>query len=67
VILLDLMMPVMDGWEYREQQRRDPDLTAIPVVVLSAVARSHRSIDAAEVLAKPFDLDALLAAVRRHC
>src|SRR5690349_16993945 len=36
VILLDLMMPVMNGWQFREQQTRDPRLAAIPVVVLSA-------------------------------
>ena len=37
VILLDLMMPVMDGWEFRRQQVTDPALAAVPVVVLSAV------------------------------
>src|SRR5205085_12014163 len=36
VILLDVMMPVMDGREFREEQRRDPALAEIPVVVLSA-------------------------------
>src|ERR1700682_362753 len=36
VILLDLMMPVMDGWEFRIEQRKDPALATIPVVALSA-------------------------------
>jgi CheY-like chemotaxis protein len=37
-ILLDLMMPVMDGWEFRREQLRDPRLVHIPVVVLSALS-----------------------------
>jgi CheY-like chemotaxis protein len=37
VILLDLMMPVMDGWEFRRQQRANPKLAHIPVVVMSAI------------------------------
>jgi CheY-like chemotaxis protein len=37
VILLDLMMPVMNGWEFRQAQRRSQILSAIPVVVISAI------------------------------
>src|SRR5262245_62354165 len=37
LILLDLMMPVMDGWEFRRQQVADPELAGVPVVILSAV------------------------------
>jgi CheY-like chemotaxis protein len=37
-IVLDLMMPVMDGWEFRREQLRDPRLVHIPVVVLSALS-----------------------------
>ena len=36
LILLDLTMPVMNGWQFRAEQRRDPDLSEIPVLVLSA-------------------------------
>ncbi len=45
LILLDLMMPVMDGWEFRREQRRDPTIAGVPVVVLSALdkARAVRS------------------------
>lgn len=46
LILLDLMMPVMDGRQFREAQRRDPALADVPVVLLSAdvdIARSRRS------------------------
>src|SRR5437588_12112485 len=37
VILLDLLMPVLSGWEFRDEQKRDPALADIPVVVVSAV------------------------------
>src|SRR4051794_9814888 len=37
VILLDLMMPVMDGWEFRRQQQADPQIAPVPVIVLSAL------------------------------
>jgi CheY-like chemotaxis protein len=64
VILLDLMMPVMNGWEFREEQKRDPTIAGVPVVVVSAVSRA--SIDASEVIGKPFSIDDVLAAVERH-
>jgi DNA-binding response OmpR family regulator len=69
LVLLDLMMPVLDGWGFRAQQRQlAPELAQIPVLVLSG-ARDARTaavaLDAAGVLAKPFEVDALTAAVRR--
>ena len=69
VILLDLAMPVMDGWEFRAQQRRDPALTTIPVVVISAYRDrpSVTELDAAAYLNKPVDAAALLDVLRRHC
>ncbi|MBC8068184.1 MAG: response regulator [Deltaproteobacteria bacterium] len=69
VILLDLMMPVMDGWEFRAQQRLDPALAAIPVVVISAYRHrpSVTELDAAAYLNKPFDAAALMDVIRRHC
>src|SRR5688500_52238 len=39
LILLDLMMPVMNGWQFRQQQLRDPVLAPIPVVVVSALGK----------------------------
>lgn len=69
VILLDLMMPRMDGWQFREEQRNDPTLAGIPVVVLSAY--EHRAamseLGAADYLGKPVPIDALIGAIRRHC
>lgn len=68
VILLDLMMPVMDGWEFRRQQQQDPELARVPVVVLSALDQS-RAVDlqAQAFLKKPLDFDRLLALVRKYC
>jgi CheY-like chemotaxis protein len=66
LILLDLMMPVMDGWDFRLAQRRDPRLAAIPVIVLSAGAGMEARLgllDPSAFLPKPFDLDQLLDAV----
>jgi CheY-like chemotaxis protein len=69
LVLLDLMMPIMNGWEFRAEQRQDPELADIPVIVLSAFARSGdeelRGIG--QFLRKPFQLSDLLAAVRAYC
>jgi CheY-like chemotaxis protein len=62
VILLDLMMPVMSGWEFREAQLRDPALADIPVVVVTAF---EESLDGTELLRKPFLVDDVLDAVQR--
>ena len=68
LILLDLMMPVMSGEEFRAEQLRDPALASIPVVVVSAHPSAEEQaarIGAAAVLKKPFDVDELLEQVRR--
>ena len=68
LILLDLVMPVMDGWEFRQRQLRDEGFAPIPVVVLTATAgRSVPQIAAADVLRKPIEFDQLLDRVSRHC
>jgi CheY-like chemotaxis protein len=66
LILLDLMMPVMDGWQFRELQRVDPKASKVPVVVLSAMG-SHPTIDAVEYLKKPTKVGPLLELVARVC
>jgi len=63
VILLDLMMPEMSGWQFREAQLQAPDLASIPVVVMSAM--TDRGIEGVPFLAKPFDNQQLLDAIRR--
>jgi len=68
VILLDLMMPVMDGWEFRRQQQADPSLAGVPVIVLSALDQSRAGdVDAAAFLKKPLDFDRLVQLVRHYC
>jgi len=68
LILLDLRMPVMDGWEFRRRMRDDPALCEIPVVVMSAdsgLERKTEGMAASAVLAKPVGLDRLLETVQR--
>jgi len=69
LILLDLMMPVMGGEEFRAEQLRDPRLAAIPVVVVSARAQAAEKaarMGALACLQKPFDVEELLDVVRRR-
>jgi CheY-like chemotaxis protein len=71
LILLDLMMPGMDGWTFLAERRKDPALAAIPVVIFTAAGDleldSIRAMGAEDVLVKPVDADELLAAVGRYC
>ena len=70
LILLDLMMPVMNAWEFRALQREDPTLSAIPVILLSAgyrVSDDAKGFGAVSVMRKPPDLDQLLEQVALHC
>lgn len=68
LVLLDLMMPVMNGWEFRRAMQADPRLAAVPVIVLSASRgfepRAPLAADA--FIAKPFEADRLLEAVSRY-
>jgi CheY-like chemotaxis protein len=70
LILLDLLMPVMDGYAFRTVQLQDSDIAAIPVVVLSAQSLSHdasSAIKAAFYLRKPIGVDQLLTIVDSYC
>jgi two-component system, OmpR family, response regulator CpxR len=70
LILLDLMMPVMDGKEFREQQLLNPGFAGIPVVVFSAyrdLAKTAHDLNAVGHLPKPVKLAELLQTVKRHC
>jgi CheY-like chemotaxis protein len=70
VILLDVMMPVMDGWEFRALQRNDPLLGAIPVVVLSAhenIEEAASGMQADGALQKPLLIQTLLKTIERFC
>jgi CheY-like chemotaxis protein len=69
VILLDLMMPVMNGWQFRKAQVNDPEIANIPVVVVTAAGAREQipAIDADGWLSKPVDFDRLLATIDPLC
>ncbi len=63
VVLLDLMMPVMNGWEFREAQSRNEKISGIPVVILTADGRADlkaETLGAVGYLRKPIQVDRLL-------
>jgi len=70
LILLDLMMPVMTGWEFRRVQQEDPSLAGIPVAIitgLGGVEGKAAALGAVDVLYKPSRVEALMALVSRFC
>ena len=69
LILLDLMMPVVDGWEFRRRQLQLPKVAGIPVIVCTAYREAHDmgSLRVEHVVGKPIDLPALLDVISRCC
>jgi len=70
LILLDLMMPIMDGWAFRVEQRHDPRLAEMPVAVLTATvdpAREAQRLGAVAAFQKPLDIPRLLQLVAQYC
>lgn len=70
LILLDLTMPVMSGWEFLEAKVADPMLLDVPVVVVTAVGsviRDYENPPWVGVVEKPFRIESLVAAVDEHC
>ena len=68
VILLDLMMPVMDGWTFRREMLSHESLARIPVVVMTAVGGSRAdSIQSDATLHKPLEIGAVVDAVQGYC
>ena len=69
VILLDLQMPIMDGWEFRRQQLADPDLAEVPVICVTGFYDSSDMFRSAgvKIFTKPVQLSALLQAIREVC
>lgn len=66
LMLIDLMMPVMTGWQLLEVLGQDDRLQAIPVLVFSAAHEASPLPGAREVLTKPVHLERLLSAIARH-
>jgi CheY-like chemotaxis protein len=70
LILLDMMMPVMDGAQFRAKQREDSELAGIPVVLISAhedLSKRVRELGARSALQKPISFRDLIDTVRRFC
>ena len=70
VILLDLVMPIMDGWEFMKRQRRDRRLCTIPTIVISGVpSHDPRCLEMpiVRLLPKPYTLEQLMAAIEAEC
>jgi CheY-like chemotaxis protein len=70
LVLLDLMMPLMDGWQLRARLRQDPELASIPIVIMTAHAGVIRAVQDIQpptpVLAKPLDVGQLLDLVASY-
>lgn len=67
LILLDLMMPRMSGWEFRRRQLADPRFASVPVVVMTATASlDEAAIAADDILRKPLSFASLIATVERY-
>ena len=67
LILLDLMMPVMNGWEFANALETHRAYAHIPIVTLSAFSDPQKRIRAIGYMKKPLDMDALFALIRKHC
>ena len=71
LIVLDVMMPMMDGWDFRAEQLGDPSFRDIPVVVISACGFTRDTLQhqfkAYDVLAKPLDLECFSRVLKSVC
>jgi CheY-like chemotaxis protein len=69
VILLDLIIPLMDGCQFRAKQLTEPDLAQLPVILSATteIRRHAAELNAAGCVSKPFLLDRLLNVVQRYC
>ena len=68
LIVLDLMMPAMDGYAFRAAQKEIPEMAEIPVAVMSAILDPRiDELEPAAVILKPLDFDDLLPVIETHC
>ena len=66
LIILDLQMPVMNGWQFCDERRKDAALASVPIVVITAF-QSPGNLDVDAVMHKPIDIEQLLSTVRHYC
>lgn len=70
LVVLDLSMPVMDGWELRKRMVADPRLASLPVIVVTADANARKRAEQAQAvqfLTKPIEPSVLLETIDQHC
>jgi CheY-like chemotaxis protein len=69
LVVLDLMMPVMDGIEFRRTQLQDPDLAHVPVVIVTGKndLKEVDDLQPLHIVRKPFQADVLLELIETHC
>lgn len=70
LILLDLIMPGIDGFQFRESQKLYPELAEIPVIVISGMGgleALNSTLGCQDVMRKPLELDVILSTVRHYC
>lgn len=67
LILLDLMMPVMNGWEFLEEIKKDPARQRVPVALITAYGERAPTQGVVACLRKPIEIPALLEVVRLYC
>ncbi len=70
VILMDLMMPVMDGYAFRTEQLKNSKWSTIPTIVMSAEAQAREKLKPYHVndfLSKPVELDTILSTIAKYC
>jgi CheY-like chemotaxis protein len=66
-VVLDLMLPVMDGWQFRQEQLQEPAIADVPVICITGVANPTEveSKLGTPCFAKPFDVEAVLSAIKQ--
>lgn len=67
MILLDLMMPIMDGFEFLAERNKNPPLAEIPVIIVSAFPEKMKAVPADGYINKPVKLDALFELIKKYC
>jgi CheY-like chemotaxis protein len=70
LVVLDMLLPVHDGWRFLEDRKRDPALASVPVLITTAIGVASdewaRSLGACGCLRKPFDIETFVREVRRR-
>jgi CheY-like chemotaxis protein len=66
LIILDLQMPVMNGWQFCREKMKDADLASVPVVAITAF-QSPGDLEVDAIVQKPIDLELLMELVRWYC